>query len=192
MKYDNNKYKQKIVRRNYKTKNGEEITKVYYYLQDRKTKKLTRYFDNYESRKSVIYATADGKKTKAYDKKIAEIKNDPELTASQKQQLISDFDDALGIARRKGVDFTDARWTSSQQQNSIARYLYNLGTNAAAEAKEIGVSEEDFLNLNRWKKVGDDYVFEWQGKYYGYEFDYHRGVRRYETTEPTDGEELIR
>lgn len=171
--------KLRTIRRTYYSKRlGTTVTKEY----------------TYGAGKSRRGLTLVGKSGRLNHKNIQRFKDSIDtndlLSVSEKVTLKNELNALIKVRHEKGQKLTTTGFYGWKEEKKINKLLTNAGYTAEELADEIGVSEEDILNADNWKKDKDadgneisQMYFEFNGTIYDIQFNYtssilvERGIR---------------
>lgn len=160
----------------YKNKKQIKTRKVRHVLANG-TVKTYEYFANpdvgYGSKGTQKLATASGKRTKAYDKLVKEIKET--YSEDDAKNIIDDLNKHIDISvllhskgqgaiyqastfRSRLVGLRRSDGTLIWGKGTLERYLYNMGADIDQLQEKVGVSSSEFLDEANWKFSESDEV----------------------------------
>lgn len=153
----------------YKNKKQTKTHKVKHVLADG-TVRTYEYYDNpkvgYGSRGIQKLATASGKRTKAYDKLVKEIKQT--YSEQDAEKIIEDLNrhierSVLLHSKGEGAIYQASTYRSRLVglrrsgdtliwgYGKLERYLYNMGADIDQLQEKVGVSRDELLDETNWK-----------------------------------------
>lgn len=161
----------KQITRIYTKKDGTQVVRTYSYRV--KDGKHERVKTGYGATGKHKLLNKNGKKTKYFDQYVDSIKNNKDLSSDEKRSLINELNAYTEKYRREGKALTNATFESHMIDNSVDRFIYNLGGDIEQVSEELGISEEDLRNPYNWDF--QDNTFTINGMQYMFSFDYDNG-----------------
>ena len=163
----------RIVKRKYKLKNGQEVTKIYTYgtrTTMRSTEAITIKGQLTEYGKKYVEALKQGE-NKAYEHTINMIvENNPDMTESSLIGRLQNIKEQI----EAGPDVN---------KKTIRSFIYNMGGDVDELAADLGISKQELLNEGNWQfKNKEEAVFKYAGSYYTFSFKYDEETISWEKT----------
>ena len=169
--YINKKGKQITYKRYYE--NGKPISKKGKHIKIVKNKRTGKSYAYREYtvkgkkvRRRIKNIMKDGKITKYGEEYIKEYMKD--LSISDR----NDLEDKLNEWKRKGTTVTVEKLKSHLSETKIERFIYNMGGEMDELAADLGVKEEELLDMQKWDDWDSNPTFTYEGVTYEFTFDY--------------------